>query len=47
MANFVNVIAMGIMNQSTAAAMASLEGQKQELDAAIQAEHVKAALFRG
>jgi site-specific DNA recombinase len=45
LANFVNVIAMRIMNQSTAAAMASLEEQKQELDAAIQAEHVKAALF--
>ncbi|MGO3358925.1 MAG: hypothetical protein ACTILK_08055 [Bifidobacterium crudilactis] len=45
LANFVNAIAMGIMNQSTAAAMASLEEQKQELDAAIQAEHVKAALF--
>ncbi|MFT8330969.1 recombinase zinc beta ribbon domain-containing protein [Bifidobacterium psychraerophilum] len=45
LANFVNAIAMGIMNQSAAAAMASLEEQKQELDAAIQAEHVKAALF--
>jgi DNA invertase Pin-like site-specific DNA recombinase len=45
LANFVNAIAMGIMNQSTAAAMASLEGQKQELDAAIQAEHVKTTLF--
>ncbi len=45
LANFVNAIVMGIMNQSTAAAMASLEEKKQELDAAIQAEHVKAALF--
>lgn len=45
LANFVKAIAMGIMNESTAEAMASLEEQKTELDAAIQAEHVKAALF--
>jgi hypothetical protein len=32
------------MNQSTA--MAAVGEQKQELDAAIQAEHVKAALFK-
>lgn len=36
---------MGIMNESTAQAMASLEEQKKELDAAIQAERVKATLF--
>ncbi len=43
--NFVKAIAMGIMNESTAEAMSSLEQQKKELDAAIQAEHVKAILF--
>jgi site-specific DNA recombinase len=36
---------MGIMNESSAEAMASLEQQRKELDAAIQAEHVKASLF--
>lgn len=45
LANFVKAIAMGIMNESTAQAMASLEEQKKELDAAIQAERVKATLF--
>lgn len=45
LANFVKAIAMGIMNESTAEAMASLEEQKKELDAAIQAENVKVALF--
>lgn len=45
LANFVKAIAMGIMNDTTAQAMASLEEQKKELDAAIQAEHVKATLF--
>ncbi|WP_392452444.1 recombinase family protein [Corynebacterium dentalis] len=43
--NFVKAIGMGIMNESTAEAMSSLEQQKKELDAAIQAEHVKATLF--
>lgn len=33
------------MNETTAEAMASLEEQKKELDAAIQAERVKATLF--
>jgi hypothetical protein len=32
------------MNQSTAAAMAAVEEQKQELDVAIQAARVEAAL---
>ena len=45
LANFVKAIAMGIMNESTAEAMASLKEQKMELDAAIQAENVKVALF--
>ena len=36
---------MGIMNETTAEAMAALEQQKKELDAAIKAEHVKATLF--
>ncbi len=45
LANFVKAIAMGIMNDTTAQAMASLEEQKKELDAAIQAERVKATLF--
>lgn len=43
--NFVKAIAMGIMNETTAEAMAALERQKTELDAAIQAEHIKATLF--
>ena len=45
LANFIKAIAMGIMNESTAEAMASLEEQKKELDSAIQAERVKATLF--
>ena len=43
--NFVKVISQGIFNTSTAEAMNTLETQKQELDAAIQAEHVKATLY--
>lgn len=45
LANFVKAISQGIFNASTAEAMNALEAQKQELDAAIQAEHVKAALY--
>ncbi|MDO5501287.1 MAG: recombinase family protein [Propionibacteriaceae bacterium] len=45
LANFVRAIAIGIMNDSTADAMAALEQQKKELNAAIQAENVKASLF--
>jgi len=45
LANFVKAIAMGIMNESTAEAMDSLEEQKRELETAIQAERVKATLF--
>ena len=43
--NFVKAISQGIFNASTAEAMNALETQKQELDAAIQAEHVKATLY--
>lgn len=42
--NFVKAIGMGIMNETTAGAMRALEERKAELDAAIQAEHVKVAL---
>lgn len=45
LANFVKAIAAGIFNDATAEAMQALEDQKRELDGAIQAEHVKAALF--
>ena len=45
LANFVKAISQGIFNASTAEAMNALETQKQELDAAIQAEHVKATLY--
>ena len=45
LANFVKAISQGIFNASTAEAMNALEAQKQELDAAIQAEHVKATLY--
>ncbi len=45
LANFVKAISKGIFNDTTAEAMRSLEEQKHELDAAIQAEHVKATLF--
>ncbi len=45
LANFVKAISQGIFNASTADAMNALEAQKAELDAAIQAEHVKATLF--
>lgn len=45
LANFVKAISQGIFNTSTAEAMNALEAQKQELDAAIQAEHVKATLY--
>ncbi len=45
LANFVKAISQGIFNTSTAQAMNTLEAQKQELDAAIQAEHVKATLY--
>lgn len=45
LANFVKAIAAGIFNDATAEAMQVLEDQKRELDGAIQAEHVKAALF--
>lgn len=45
LANFVRAISQGIFNASTAEAMNALETQKQELDAAIQAEHVKATLY--
>lgn len=45
LANFVKAISQGIFNSSTAEAMNALEAQKQELDAAIQAEHVKATLY--
>ena len=43
--NFVKAIAAGIFNDTTAEAMRALEEQKKDLDAAIQAEHVKVALF--
>nr|WP_222129916.1 MULTISPECIES: zinc ribbon domain-containing protein [unclassified Corynebacterium] len=45
LANFVKAISQVIFNASTAEAMNALEAQKQELDAAIQAEHVKATLY--
>ena len=45
LANFVKAISRGIFNASTAEAMNSLEAQKQELVAAIQAEHLKATLY--
>ena len=45
LANFVKAIATGIFNDATAEAMQVLEDQKRDLDGAIQAEHVKAALF--
>lgn len=45
LANFVKAIAAGAFNDATAEAMQALEDQKRELDAGIQAEHVKAALF--
>ena len=45
LANFVRAISQGIFNDTTAEAMCSLEEQKRELDAAIQAEHVKATLY--
>lgn len=45
LANFVKAISQGIFNDTTAEAMRSLEEQKRELDAAIQAEHVKATLY--
>lgn len=45
LANFVKAIGMGIINDSTQEAMATLEEQKKELNAAIQAEHVKESLF--
>lgn len=45
LANFVKAISQGIFNETTAEAMRSLEEQKRELDAAIQAEHVKATLY--
>lgn len=45
LANFVKAISQGIFNASTAEAMNALEAQKQELDAAIQVEHVKATLY--
>ena len=45
LANFVKAISQGIFNSTTADAMNALEAQKAELDAAIQAEHVKATLF--
>lgn len=44
LANFVKAISQSIFNASTAEAMNALEAQKQKLDAAIQAEHVKVAL---
>ena len=45
LANFVRAISQGIFNDTTAEAMRSLEEQKHELDAVIQAEHVKATLY--
>ena len=45
LANFVKAISQGIFNASTAEAMNALEAQKQQLDAAIQAEHMKATLY--
>uniref|UniRef100_UPI00197FB98A hypothetical protein n=1 Tax=Pseudomonas viridiflava TaxID=33069 RepID=UPI00197FB98A len=45
LANFVKAISRGIFNASTAEAMNCLEAQKQELVAAIQAEHLKATLY--
>lgn len=45
LANFVKAISQGIFNETTAEAMRSLEEQKHELDAVIQAEHVKATLY--
>ena len=45
LANFVKAIAMGVINDTTAKAMASLEEQKKELESAIQAERVKTTLF--
>lgn len=44
-ANFVKAISQGIFNDATAEAMNALEAQKQELEAAIQTEHVKATLY--
>lgn len=43
--NFAKAIAQGIFNETTAAAMRSLEEQKHELDDAIQTENVRTALF--
>lgn len=43
--NFAKAIAQGIFNETTAAAMRSLEDQKRELDDAIQTENVRTALF--
>ena len=45
LANFVKAISQGIFNETTAEAMRSQEEQKHELDAAIQAEHVKATPY--
>ena len=45
LANFVRAIADGLYNASTAAAMASLEEQKAQLEEAIQKERVKSALL--
>ena len=45
LANFVKAISQGIFNETTAEVMRSLEEQKRELDAVIQAEHVKATLY--
>lgn len=46
LANFVKAIAMGIMNETTAEAMASLEEKRRELDEAIRIEQIKATCSR-
>ena len=45
LANFVKAISQGHLQLDDTEAMDALEAQKQELDAAIQAEHVKATLY--
>lgn len=45
LANFVKAISQDIYNDTTAEAMRALEEQRPEIDAAIQAEHVKATLY--
>lgn len=45
LASFIKTFSQGILNDTTAMAMNALEAQKRELDAVIQAEHVKATLY--